>query len=344
MHNTHEQSRSEAAPPPSFMSHETTDVLLQASALPKWNQEYVQISEGKFSGTLQDLSLGPVQIFRETMDKAVDQHGLPWRDSFAIGVPNEIVGDGFWCGDKLEPDSIFFLKPNSELKFRTPKKSDIYVAVVDMQLLSEYAEAIEDLDADRITAISGASAASHELCRAFRSNLTQLFNGLAMNPRALESESVRQHLLSETLHSICASLSHLSKAAPHNPGQFVHRHIVEKSREFILSNCSQPPTVFEICQALRISRRTLHYAFQKVLGVNPVSYLRYIRLHGARKMLLTPTQEKPVIFEIAAHWGFYHTGMFCTYYKRLFDETPTQTLARSGGPAHLPYPNTRDAQ
>ncbi|WP_152224300.1 helix-turn-helix domain-containing protein [Pseudomonas sp. SCB32] len=327
----------ESAPPALFTLSETTDVLLQASALPKWNQEYVQLSEGTFSGGLQDLSLGPVQIFRETMDKAVDQRGLPWRNSFAIGVPIAIAGDGYWCGDKLEQDSVFFLKPNSELKFRTPERSDIYVAVIDMELLSSYAESVEEMDAARITTLSGTSSASHQLCSSIRTNLSHLFDGLAANPTALDSELIRQELLSETMHTLCAGLSHLSNMTPHSPGQFVHRHIVEKSREYILSRQSQPPSVLEICNELRISRRTLHYAFQKVLGVNPVSYLRYVRLHGARQMLLLSPPGKLLISEIAARWGFYHSGMFCTYYKLLFGETPSATIARISGDAACQY-------
>ncbi|MBK5001931.1 helix-turn-helix domain-containing protein [Pseudomonas sp. S31] len=328
MRASNEQCRVEATAVPSFISHELTDVLLQASALPKWNQEYVQISEGAFSGTLQDLSLGPIQLFRESMDKAVDQHGLPWPDSFAIGVANEMYGDGFWCGDKLEPDSVLFLKPNSELKFRTPARSDIFVAVIDMQLLSEYAETVGELDAARITAISGASAASHELCSAFRANMGLLFGGVSANPQALQHDLFRRNLLSETLNIICAGLTHLSSARPHNPGQLVHRHIVEKAREFILARHTLPPTVLEVCKQLRISRRTLHYAFNKVLGISPISYLRYIRLHGARQMLLACAPGAQPIFEIAAHWGFYHSGMFGSYYKQLFGETPTATLSR----------------
>ncbi|MBK4990657.1 MULTISPECIES: helix-turn-helix domain-containing protein [unclassified Pseudomonas] len=330
-----EPSPVEAHASPSFVCCETSDVLEQASVLPKWNQEYVQISEGAFTGALQDLSLGPIQVFRETMDKAVDQHGLPWRNSFAIGVPNAIVGDGFWCGDRLEQDSVFFLKPNSELRFRTPCKSDIYVAVVDMTLLGEYAESVEGVDAARITAISGASAASAELCSAIRSSLGHIFTGLSTNPHALENDVLLRDLLSETLHTISASLSHLSQAPQHHPGQFVHRHIVEKAREFILSRYSLPPSVQEICLELRISRRTLHYAFQKVLGINPVSYLRYVRLHGARQMLLAAGTGQVLISEVAAQWGFLHAGMFCTYYRQLFGETASTTLMRNA-PTHYP--------
>jgi AraC family ethanolamine operon transcriptional activator len=36
-----------------------------------------------------------------------------------------------------------------------------------------------------------------------------------------------------------------------------------------------------------------------------------------------------MISEIAAHWGFWHLGMFSSYYKDLFGETPSATARRA---------------
>lgn len=313
----------------SIVHLETHDVFLQAWALPKWRQDYVQISKGTFHGELSDISLGPIQLFRETMDKAVDQHGQPWANSVAVGIPIRLEGDGYWCGDKLETDSIFFLRPNSELKFKTPLNSDIYVAVIDQELLSQYAEAVEEVNIDQVCQLNGVEPASHQLCDTLRNSFLRVFEGVSGNPAALSDEAVLQALHNDVMHTLFSGLCALGKIQPHNPGQFVHRHIVEKAKEYILSRKSHPPTVLEICQELRISRRTLHYAFQKVLNINSVTFLRYIRLHGARHELLTSPAGKLLISEIAAHWGFWHLGMFGTYYKDLFGETPSATVRRA---------------
>lgn len=313
----------------SIVHLETHDVFLQARALPMWQQDYMQISKGAFHGGLSDISLGAIQLFRETMDKAVDQHGQPWANSFAVGVPVRVEGDGFWCGDKLETDSIFFLRPNSELKFKTPLNSDIYVAVIDLEMLSRYAEDIEEVSIGHVCGLSGVKPASHQLCETLRNNFLCIFEGVSENPSALNDGAVLQALNSDVMHALFSGLCVLGKIPPHNPGQFVHRHIVEKAKEYILSRKSQPPTVIDVCQELHISRRTLHYAFQKVLNINPVTFLRYVRLHGARYEFLTSPPGKLLISEIAAHWGFWHLGMFCTYYKELFGETPSSTVRRA---------------
>ncbi|MGU0820643.1 helix-turn-helix domain-containing protein [Pseudomonas aeruginosa] len=89
----------------------------------------------------------------------------------------------------------------------------------------------------------------------------------------------------------------------------------------------------EICEELKISRRTLHYGFWKVLGINPVTYLRYLRLNGVRRDIISSNGESVTIGDIAANWGFWHMGMFSTYYKQLFGETPSATRRSAPKPS-----------
>ncbi|NBA94790.1 helix-turn-helix domain-containing protein [Pseudomonas sp. R5(2019)] len=309
-----------------FFHSDTHDVFEQAEALPKWQQDYLQISAGAFTGSLTALSLGPVQIFRESMNKVVDQHGQPWENSFAVGVPLSIEGEGFWCGDRLEKNSIFFLKPNSELKFKTPEHSDICVAVIDSRILKEYAETIEELSIDHIIDLNGATPLSEALCNRFRHTFLHVITALKANPDVLSSHRIRLSLLDDVMSSFFNGFTQLEKLPRKHPGQFVHRHIVEKAREYIISRKSEPLSVIEICEALRVSRRTLHYGFIKVLGINPVTFLRYLRLNGARRELMKADPSSKVVNEIASRWGFWHPGMFSTYYKELFGELPSHTL------------------
>ncbi len=316
----------EGSPEPFFTCLETNDVLLQARALPNWQKEYVQITPGKFKGSLMNISLGSVQLFRESMDKAVDQQGRAWPNCLTVGIPLKFEGDGFWCGDKLERNSIFFLKPNSDLKFRSPRFSDFCLVVVDIDALRKYsAETGWPLPSD-IDQLGGAIPAPQELCNNLRNTFVEIFEDIGRNPSVLNEQNIRQALLSQVMNALLYGISGLEKIVPHRPGQFVHRHIVEKARDFILSRKGNPPSVLDICNELRVSRRILHYSFQKVLAINPVTFLRYIRLHGARQELITEPPGRFLISEIAAHWGFWTPGIFCTYYKELFGETPTATV------------------
>ena len=73
-----------------------------------------------------------------------------------------------------------------------------------------------------------------------------------------------------------------------------------------------------------MSRRTLQYCFEDVLGINPVQYLRILRLNGARRQLREA--ETRHVRDVAADWGFWHFSQFSSDYRKLFGHSPSETL------------------
>lgn len=59
-------------------------------------------------------------------------------------------------------------------------------------------------------------------------------------------------------------------------------------------------------------------------GHSPALFLRNHRLHKARRMLL---DEASSVKEAAYSCGFTEMGRFSGYYKKLFGENPSATLA-----------------
>ena len=100
--------------------------------------------------------------------------------------------------------------------------------------------------------------------------------------------------------------------------------LVEQARDRVRQDPATPLTVAELCQALRVSRRTLQNAFQDVLGVPPATFLRAVRLAGARAAL----RQADTVTEAAAQWGFWHFSHFARDYRRMFGELPSSTWRR----------------
>ena len=69
-------------------------------------------------------------------------------------------------------------------------------------------------------------------------------------------------------------------------------------------------------------------AFESILGINPLRFLRMTRLNQIRRELSDPQQNKPISM-IAANWGFWHPGQFAKDYKQLFGENPSDTVKRA---------------
>jgi AraC-like DNA-binding protein len=113
------------------------------------------------------------------------------------------------------------------------------------------------------------------------------------------------------------------------------RTLARKAEAWLRQNLAEPPTIAALCGALRASERTLHEAFREHLGTTPKAYLKTLRLNAARHDLLAGVPETRVT-DVALDWGFLHFGWFSQDYRRLFGETPSQTLQRGHAEASRP--------
>ena len=105
------------------------------------------------------------------------------------------------------------------------------------------------------------------------------------------------------------------------------RHLAMRAEAWLRENLAEPPTIAALCRALDASERTLHQAFREHLGTTPKAYLKTLRLEAARHALVTGASAR--VTDVALDWGFLHFGWFSQDYRRLFAETPSQTLQRS---------------
>jgi AraC family ethanolamine operon transcriptional activator len=106
------------------------------------------------------------------------------------------------------------------------------------------------------------------------------------------------------------------------------RMLARRAEAWLRENLAQPPTISALCVALGASERTLHEAFREHLDTTPKAYLKALRLNAARHDLLEG-EDHTRVTDVALDWGFLHFGWFSQDYRRLFGETPSQTLKRS---------------
>jgi transcriptional regulator GlxA family with amidase domain len=80
-------------------------------------------------------------------------------------------------------------------------------------------------------------------------------------------------------------------------------------------------------KATGLSPRTLQRTFQTEYGLCPQEWLRVERLNRVREDLLD-AQKSYSVTHMATRWGFFHLSRFSQYYRELFGERPSETLAR----------------
>lgn len=302
---------------------ESTDADQHADNLTNWQQQYDQMGAGKFYGHIVEVQLKELQIFKEHTSQAMRQSCNVWSDSIWLGLPHNTDQESRINGQIVNNQHIMCRPGDHDFELVTPADFDIYGLVVSQQKIMDAANA-QQLDI----------------------NWAALFNKhqLTLNSKTLNNlHFVLQHLLSaqSKWHSnhedilIMAILQVFMESETSYKQQkniqvgFQHRKAVVKIvRDFIQENISENITIGQLCEIANVSRRTLQYSFETILGITPLQFLRISRLNGVRRTLHSNT-ENLSISDIASQWGFWHLSQFSKDYKTLFGQLPSQAAKNS---------------
>lgn len=299
-----------------------------ARALMRWTQRYEQLSAGRFSGELEEIWLGDVQVFRECTNQIVHEAGLAWQGSLTFGIPLETEGQGWYCGEVFDQRSMLTLKGGEELDFRTPKRLDILGVTANEAAFRMYAKRVEGRDIEAEIAgqrvLRGDPAQAQEL-RAF---LLTAINTVKASPQLLGHAAMRKALEQAIYGSLLAAIGNPNECPRPPSTSETRRQIVNRARDYMRQHVEEPITIADLCAELNVSRRTLQYSFQDVLDLNPVGFLRALRLNGVRRALRR-AEESSSVADIAASWGFWHLSHFAADYRAMFGELPSETLRAS---------------
>ncbi|MCK1410206.1 helix-turn-helix domain-containing protein [Bradyrhizobium sp. 76] len=106
------------------------------------------------------------------------------------------------------------------------------------------------------------------------------------------------------------------------------RALVEHAEKLALADLDEPLHISALCHALAVSERTLRKAFHRIHSIPPCRHLRMLRLSQARRALLSADGKLVTVTEIATGFGFVELGRFSVEYRKVFGESPSQTLSR----------------
>jgi AraC family ethanolamine operon transcriptional activator len=302
----------------------SSDIDEQAASLREWTQVYDQMTPGRFVGRLHEMCFSGVQLFRETTNQAVHESGAPWLGSRALGVPIRMEGGALFRGEAVAADTMVTLGPTDELDFYTPRDFEILGLAVDAEALEAHSRRVEHRDLPAAFASKGVLKPGPQRLDEFRRLLLSVLQSLEVNPGALQFRQA-QRVLEQTLFAAVVAVV-VDDGAPVKAPCAGRQHIVDAAQAFMRSRIAEPITVADLCVELGVSRRTLQYSFQEVLGTNPVRFLRAMRLNGVRRDLRAGMAPADSVQDIAARWGFWHLGHFVTDYKQMFGELPSETL------------------
>lgn len=301
------------------------DINFHASSVREWRQTYSQITSGPLQTSLAQITHGHFHIFREFINQRVVQQGEAPRGRICFAIPLVVPGIARLQGREVDDQCILLLRGGDEFMFHMPLGTDLLGIVFECaafeRALSEMPRAAE------LTALMKqpvVQVSPHRLAKT-RTRMLALYCEMLSSPflmETIESRSEFEHaMLIELLNLIADPDCNWNQRLASSPGSF----IVEKSHRILLSDTAQPPSVLDLCQRLRICRRTVQKSFRTVTQTTPVNYIRCIRLNGVRRELMLTSVSELSIGDAAARWGFFHLSHFAAEYQSLFGELPSRT-------------------
>lgn len=107
------------------------------------------------------------------------------------------------------------------------------------------------------------------------------------------------------------------------------RDLVEQAENLALADLDEPLHIPDLCRVLGVSDRTLRKAFHLIHGMPPCRHLRMARLLQARWSLLSADCSLVTVTDVATCFGFVELGRFSVEYRKVFGESPSETLHRA---------------
>ncbi|MBJ7309941.1 helix-turn-helix domain-containing protein [Rugamonas sp. CCM 8940] len=300
-----------------------------AGELTNWQQSYDQISAGLFRGALVELRMPKIQVFKESLSQAVRQSCRVWPGAIWFGLPDHPVATRI-NGRQAGQEWIMVQPGEQEFELVTPSAYGIYGIVVCRRMLAEAAARSgclidwERVQAAEVLQVDGAARAA--CVQTLAGLLGEDGHGTPAQAGPNGAARAAPHWQEAVLGALLELLDR-SCVEPVAAASVQRRQrVVARAREYILAHRAESISVPELCEQVHVSRRTLQYCFEDVLGMSPMLYLRMVRLNGVRRQLHDPAARGSAIGDVAGAWGLCNFSQFSSDYRKLFGECPSASM------------------
>lgn len=292
-----------------------------------WDLDFRQLEPGLFSS--ERLSFGNARfIFSHTkLGRSLLQRGTTPPGLVTFGL---LANPGIkinWRNVNINGDYLFIFPPDGELYGITRSDFNVYPLSVSEQKLNQICSLLELPEFRVLIKNKEVFLCNPQKLFELRKYLQQVEYHLLAEPKP--SRNIL--LLKEIEDVITVRLVRL--LAEHN--QPARRKPIRKrdtairiAETYIRENSSTTLSIPELCRAANASQRMLEYAFRERYNLTPKAFIQTFRLNSVRRQLKKANPSTDRITQIAQQQGFSHMGHFCYYYKKLFLETPTDTLRK----------------
>lgn len=291
--------------------------------------ELTQISRAHSSSSLTQLSFDNINM--QIGHYGAGHMAYATSDKERSGMVFKINGDypTICNGYDIESKSFMFYRKNSEYMATTNGSCKWTYVTFKPDLLNEPLHDTLRVQLDKMRNSSSYLQKVKEQVHLdyFYGIVNEISELANSNPGIFRNTDITKGMECSLLDSQINLLSNtLNFSEKYNNARRSHEHIMKLSIDFLKANSYKPIHVLDLCSALNVQIRTLYYAFQEFYGLSPIRYLRLVRYARARRDLLIAHPENTTVTDVAARWHFWHFGRFSVDYRKLFGESPSETL------------------
>jgi AraC-like DNA-binding protein len=298
----------------------------EATIAPLGGQTRVQpFCAGRFACELRAAKIDKLTVFSVRAPSL--KVAAPPQDSF-FGF--DIPLGGHFLATKGDRPHVFFsdihlLTPDSPLNLQAESDLRVLAVKLDKGQVEEFAlklngsrEAFE-LQNDFVISHSRAARA------ALLPSIAVVWSSFWRKDASAPSEINIAESVDRMLTSFCLA----TQVEEHSGDKSYERNISRKvatAEEYLRSRLDKSVSRADLAAAAGVSIRTLSRAFSERRGIGPMGFLRRLRTEAAYRDLLGAEPDLISVTAVAHKYGFNHLGKFAVDYKRLFRESPSETL------------------
>jgi AraC-like DNA-binding protein len=222
------------------------------------------------------------------------------------------------------PIGIPVILPDSRSPMRVRGTDlDLSLVQIDASFLRGVAEELDDVSF--LSFRPGPPESAHAL-KAWRRTI-DLAAVVVMDPDAAPNSLLREEMSRLVALAMMTTFPYESTArAPGSGG--IEPDSVRVAIEYANQNAHLPIGPSDLAGAAGLSARSLQTALRRYRDTTPSALIQGVRLQRVNTELANADFGTTSVAAVAHTWGFVHLGRFAGSYRRLFGESPNETLRR----------------
>ena len=314
---------------PNFSYETFLDFDQQAERVQNTDARYTQLTTGRFEGKCLTLSLRDITIHIESGNQCIEALVVKPTDRYTFCVPLELSRPFAMFGERHDGNWVDINPPRGTVDAVIPPDSTYALISVRHQAMLD-SEALFPEAADWLAELGhqGAVLKSDELAKNLRTALTTTLE-TAVQIRNQEDMNflARSFILQLSYTLSIAWLRREEFSLFGRTAAFERFHLARKYLLEQLTSGRATETDNRILEPLTHlgSKRSIEQAFSQHIAMGPLTYWRVMRLHNARRKLISPQRRGQAIGDIAAEEGFWEFSRFSMQYRQHFGERPSDT-------------------